>query len=148
MSAPKAPAKGPSDSGGGTDLTRQSELFDTDELLAIVRANRAEVERTQARPYPIGLYCIVVGRIDPDSPLSLHEAGQVVGYHAEVGDGELWLRNAWGEITRVRLHDHDDNDPLADTVGPATFYETWEAFEIALEQQFKFERAQYARTKR
>jgi hypothetical protein len=42
----------------------------------------------------------------------------------------------------VRLHGHDDNDPIADSVGPATFYETWEAFEIALERQFKFERAQ------
>jgi hypothetical protein len=67
MSTPKAPAKGPSDSKGDVEssgdsfftTTRRVGMSDefnvhaTDaELLAIVRANRAETERIRSQPYP------------------------------------------------------------------------------------------------
>jgi hypothetical protein len=122
-------------------------LNDAD-LLASVRANRAERERLQARPYPVGLYVIVLERIDHDSPLTLHMAGEVTAYYPNVGDGELFVRDAWGDIERVRLHGHDDEAEFADTIGPATFFESWTAFEVALKRQYEFEHKQVKGSKR
>lgn len=140
----RAETRGRDSGGAKTDIHVSrgdgSPSFDEAELLAIARANRVAAEHLHSQPFPVGAWVIVYGKIDSDGPRLRVTSGQVISYFPAVGDGELFVRDIWGDIERVRLHGSDDNDPDNDTVGPAEFFETWAAYELALETQFRIER--------
>jgi hypothetical protein len=148
MSA-RDPLQGKTAAGSHDEHTAQAALFDEHgnnphyeaELLAIVRRNRAEVERLRSQPYPVGAFVIVYCTIDEGTSRVLFDSGQVIAYYPNVGDGELWVRTPWNDIERIRLHGPDDSDPDAYIVGLCEFYETWEAFETGLHRLYEQENA-------